>query len=132
MSVHFVGAGRVSAHSHFLQDMAVIMMVAGVITLIFHRLRQPVVLGYLLAGSIVGPHTPPHPLVTDRDTIETLGELGVVFLLFSLGLEFSLRKLGRVGIAAAVAALTGIVLMLWLGYWLGQAFGWSEMDSLFL
>lgn len=121
-----------SAHSHFLQDMAVIMMVAGVITLIFHKLRQPVVLGYLLAGMIVGPHTPPHPLVTDRETIQTLGELGVVFLLFSLGLEFSLRKLGKVGVAAAVAALTGIMLMLWLGYWLGQAFGWSEMDSLFL
>lgn len=121
-----------SGHSHFLQDLAVIMMVAGVITLIFHKLRQPVVLGYLLAGIIVGPHTPPHPLITDRETIETLGELGVVFLLFSLGLEFSLRKLGKVGISAAVAALTGIVLMLWLGYWLGQAFGWSEMDSLFL
>jgi len=116
----------------FLKDLAIIMMVAGVITLLFHRFKQPVVLGYILAGMIVGPHTPPFPLITDRHTIQTLSELGVVFLLFSLGLEFSLRKLKQVGATAFVAALTEIVLMLWLGYEIARAFGWSEMDALFL
>lgn len=116
----------------FLKDLAIIMMVAGVITLLFHRFKQPVVLGYILAGMIVGPHTPPFPLITDRASIQTLAELGVVFLLFSLGLEFSLRKLKQVGATAVVAALTEILLMLWLGYEIGRGFGWSEMDALFL
>lgn len=121
------------AHAHaFLQDLAVIMLLAGVITVIFHRLRQPVVLGYIAAGMIAGPHTPPYSLVSDRETIEMLAELGVIFLLFSLGLEFSLKKLKNVGATAFVAALTEIVLMVWVGYEIGRAFEWSEMDSLFL
>ncbi len=77
----------------FLKDLAIIMMVAGFITLVFHRFKQPVVLGYILAGIIIGPHTPPFPLISDRDTIQTLADLGVVFLLFSLGLEFNVSKL---------------------------------------
>lgn len=121
------------AHTEaFLRDLAIIMMVAGVITLLFHRFKQPVVLGYILAGMIVGPHTPPYPLVKDVATIQTLAELGVVFLLFSLGLEFSLRKLKAVGATAVIAALTEIILMLWLGYEIGRGFGWKEMDALFL
>ena len=78
-------------HTEFLKDLAIIMMIAGLISLLFHRLKQPVVLGYLLAGMIVGPHTPPMPLVTDVATIQTLAELGVVFLLFSPSLASSLR-----------------------------------------
>lgn len=120
------------AHTEFIKDLAIIMMIAGLITLLFHRFKQPVVLGYLLAGMIVGPHTPPIPLVTDIATIQTLAELGVVFLLFSLGLEFSLKRLKAVGLTAIVAAITEIVLMIWLGYQIGLAFGWSEMDALFL
>lgn len=121
------------AHAHaFLQDLAIIMMLAGAITLIFNRLKQPVVLGYIAAGMIAGPYTPPYSLVSDRATIEMLAELGVIFLLFSLGLEFSLRKLKKVGATAFIAALTEIVLMLWVGYEIGRAFGWKEMDSLFL
>jgi CPA2 family monovalent cation:H+ antiporter-2 len=112
--------------------MAIIMLLAGVITVIFHRLRQPVVLGYIAAGMIAGPHTPPYSLVSDRETIEMLAELGVIFLLFSLGLEFSLKKLRHVGATAVVAALTEIVLMVWVGYEIGRAFDWSQMDSLFL
>jgi CPA2 family monovalent cation:H+ antiporter-2 len=81
----------------FIQDLAVIMSIAGIVTVLFHRLRQPVVLGYIVAGVIIGPHTPPFALVRDEPTIHILAELGVVFLLFSLGLEFSLRKLARVG-----------------------------------
>jgi CPA2 family monovalent cation:H+ antiporter-2 len=119
-------------HAHFIQDLAVIMLVAGIITVLFHRLRQPVVLGYILAGVIVGPHTPPFPLITDTATINTLAELGVVFLLFSLGLEFNLRKLREVGPTALVAAVAEILLMTWIGYEIGRAFGWKTLDALFL
>ncbi len=116
----------------FLQDLAVVMIVAGVVTILFHRFKQPVVLGYILAGVIVGPHTPPYPLIHDETTIKTLGELGVILLMFALGLEFSLRKLKQVGVPALIAALLEILLMIWLGYQIGRAFGWSTMDSLFL
>lgn len=116
----------------FIQDLAVVMAIAGIVTVLFHRLKQPVVLGYIAAGVIIGPYTPPFQLIHDEQTIQTMGELGVVFLMFSLGLEFSLRKLFQVGATAIVAALSEIVLMLWLGYEIGRAFGWAAMDSLFL
>ncbi|MBD8624450.1 MULTISPECIES: cation:proton antiporter domain-containing protein [unclassified Pseudomonas] len=116
----------------FIQDLAVIMLVAGVVTILFHRLRQPVVLGYIVAGFIIGPHTPPFGLIHDEDTIKTLAELGVIFLMFSLGLEFSLRKLFKVGATAFIAAFLEIVLMIWIGYEIGRWFDWGTMDSLFL
>lgn len=116
----------------FIQDLAVIMLVAGVVTVLFHRLRQPVVLGYIVAGFIIGPHTPPFGLIHDEETIRTLAELGVIFLMFCLGLEFSLRKLFKVGATAFIAAFLEIVLMIWIGYEIGSWFGWSTMDSLFL
>lgn len=116
----------------FIQDLAVIMLVAGVVTILFHRLKQPVVLGYIVAGLIIGPHTPPFGLIHDEDTIKTLAELGVIFLMFCLGLEFSLRKLFKVGATAFIAAFLEITLMIWIGYEIGQLFGWSTMDSLFL
>ncbi len=118
--------------SNFLQDLAVVMIVAGLVTVIFHRLKQPVVLGYILAGLIIGPHTPPFPLVHDEHTIHLLSELGLILLMFSLGLEFSLRKLKRVGASAFIAALLEILLMAWVGYEIGRAFGWQKMDSIFL
>nr|WP_314575518.1 cation:proton antiporter [uncultured Pseudomonas sp.] len=116
----------------FIQDLAVIMLVAGVVTVLFHRLKQPVVLGYIAAGFIIGPHTPPFGLIHDEDTIKILAELGVIFLMFCLGLEFSLRKLFKVGATAFIAAFLEIMLMIWIGYEIGQLFGWSTMDSLFL
>jgi len=116
----------------FIHDLAIIMLTAGVVTVVFHLLRQPVVLGYIVAGVLIGPHTPPYSLVTDEETIHTLGELGVVFLLFSLGLEFNVKRLRSVGATALVAALVGIVMMLWLGYEAGLAFGWRTMDAVFL
>jgi len=116
----------------FIQDLAVIMLVAGIVTIIFHRMKQPVVLGYILAGLILGPHTPPFSMVQDNHTIEILAELGIVFLMFSLGLEFSLRKLRAVGATAVVAALVEIVVMVWLGYEIGTYFGWKPMDAIFL
>jgi CPA2 family monovalent cation:H+ antiporter-2 len=116
----------------FLSDLAIVMIVAGLVTVLFHRLKQPVVLGYIIAGVIIGPHTPPFPLIRDEQTIRTLSELGVIFLMFSLGLEFSLRRLKEVGATAFIAATTAILVMLCAGYSLGQAFGWSTMDSVFL
>jgi CPA2 family monovalent cation:H+ antiporter-2 len=116
----------------FLADLAIVMIVAGLVTVLFHRLKQPVVLGYIVAGVIVGPHTPPFPLIHDEETIRTLSELGVIFLMLSLGLEFSLRKLKEVGATAFIAASTAILVMLAAGSSLGQAFGWSTMDSVFL
>lgn len=108
------------------------MMIAAVVTMLFRRLKQPVVLGYVLAGAIIGPHTPPFPLINDQHNIETLSELGVIFLMFALGLEFSLKKLTQVGSTALLAAAFEILLMVWAGYQLGQAFGWGQMDSIFL
>ncbi|MGV3773325.1 MAG: cation:proton antiporter [Verrucomicrobiales bacterium] len=116
----------------FLQDLAVVLIVAGIVTIIFHRFKQPVVLGYILAGAIIGPHTPPFPLIHEPETIKILAELGVILLMFSLGLEFNLRKLKKVGAPAFIAALMEILLMVWVGYELGRAFGWSTMDSIFL
>ncbi|MCE0484589.1 MAG: cation:proton antiporter [Methylacidiphilales bacterium] len=114
-----------------LHDLAVVMLIAGVTTIFCHRFKQPVALGYIVAGFIIGPGTP-FTLVHDEDAIKTLGEMGVVLLMFSLGLEFSLRRLSRVGLSAFVAALLEIVLMIWLGYEVGRAFGWNTMDSVFL
>lgn len=116
----------------FLQDLAAVMLVAAVVTVVFHRLKQPVVLGYIIAGVIIGPHTPPFPLIHDEKIIQILAELGVIFLMFSLGLEFSFRKLKEVGWTAIIAASLEIVLMLGVGYQVGRWFGWKPMDSLFL
>jgi CPA2 family monovalent cation:H+ antiporter-2 len=116
----------------FIQDLAVIMLVAGVVTILFHRFKQPVVLGYIVAGFIIGPHTPPFGLIHDEQTIQTLAELGVIFLMFCLGLEFSLRKLFKVGATAFIAAFMEITLMIWIGYEIGRWFDWNTMDSLFL
>lgn len=116
----------------FLQDLAVIMLVAGMVTIIFHRLKQPVVLGYILSGVILGRHTPPFSFIQDEVTIKTLAEMGVIFLMFSLGLEFSIRKLLRVGAAALIAAFAEIILMLVVGYEIGRFFGWTTIDSIFL
>src|ERR1700749_2176815 len=92
----------------FIRDLAVIMLAAGVVTVVFRLMRQPVVLGYIAAGVLIGPHTPPYALVTDEETIRTLAELGVVFLLFSLGLEFSLMRLRQVGAAGLVAGTASL------------------------
>ena len=120
-------------HIHiFLQDLAVVMIVAGAVTVLFHRLNQPVVLGYIIAGLILGPNTPPFSFIYDEPTIKTLAELGVIFLMFSLGLEFSVMKLFKVGAAALIAAVTEIIFMILVGYEIGMYFGWGAIDSLFL
>lgn len=116
----------------FLQDLAVVMITAGLTTVLFHRLKQPVVLGYILAGFIIGPHSPPFLLITSEESISTLADIGVIMLMFALGLEFSLGKLKKVGGTAVIAASLEILGMGWVGYQLGQLFHWSNIDSLFL
>lgn len=116
----------------FLQDLAIVMIVAGMVTLLFHRLKQPVVLGYLLAGFIIGPFTPPFPLIKNEETIQIMADLGVVFLMFSLGMDFNLRKLRKVGLSAFLVAAFEILIMIFAGYLMGSAFGWSKGDALFL
>ncbi|MBI5774298.1 MAG: cation:proton antiporter [Verrucomicrobia bacterium] len=116
----------------FLQDLAVVMLVAGLVTVAFRWFRQPVVLGYILAGVLVGPHVLPAPLITSEASIQTLAELGVVFLLFSLGLEFNFRKIRQIGLTAFIVAPLETGLMFFAGYEIGQAFGWKTMDSVYL
>jgi CPA2 family monovalent cation:H+ antiporter-2 len=118
-----------SAH-HFLLALTIVLCVAAVTTVLFQRLRQPVVLGYILAGLVVGPHVP-IPLVADREIVQTLSELGVILLMFALGLEFSLRQLVRVGPTAGVTALVQSSIMVWLGFVAGRAFGWTTLESVF-
>jgi CPA2 family monovalent cation:H+ antiporter-2 len=114
----------------FLQTLAMVLCVAAVTTVVFQRMRQPVVLGYLLAGMVVGPYVA-IPLSADSDTVQTLAEIGVILLMFSLGIEFSLTKLIRVGPTAGFVAVMQCSLLLWLGYMVGQAFGWSWLQSLY-
>ncbi len=115
----------------FIRDLAVVMIVAGATTILFQRLRQPVLLGYILAGVLIGPHTP-GMLVDDPRAIDDISNLGVVLLMFTLGLEFSVRKLREVGIGVLAVAVGEVGLMLWIGYGIGGLFGWTGMDALFL
>ena len=115
-----------------VKDFATIMVVAGAITLLFRRLHQPPVLGYLLAGLLIGPYALPTPPVTDLHTISLLADLGLVLLLFGLGLEFSWSRIRHIGLAVLLIGAVEIVTMICLGYGLGQLLGWSKMDSVFL
>ena len=120
-------------HPHaFLQDLAVVLFASAIAAITFRKLRLPTVLGYILAGVLIGPHLGPTGLIQENQSIATLSELGVVFLMFSLGMEFSLRKLKKVGWAASIAAALEILLMMWAGYEIGRAFGWTSMNSIFL
>jgi CPA2 family monovalent cation:H+ antiporter-2 len=114
----------------FLEALATVLCVAAVTTVLFQRLRQPVVLGYILAGLIVGPHVPV-PLVADPGIVATLSEVGVILLMFHLGMEFSFRKLAEVGPTAGTTAVIQCGIMVWLGYLVGQAFGWTQLESVY-
>ncbi len=115
-----------------IHDLALILGTAAIVTLIFKRLKQPLVLGYLVAGFLVSPKTHFFPTVIGVDSINLWAEMGVIFLLFALGLEFSFKKLLRVGGASSITALIEVSMMMGAGYLTGQLLGWSSMDSLFL
>lgn len=115
-----------------VSDLAMILLVAGITTILFKKLNQPLVLGYIVAGFITGPHFSFFPTVTDFSNIHTWSEIGIIFLMFSLGLEFSFNKLKQVGSTAFIATIVEIAGLLSLGYGTGMLMGWSHMNSLFL
>lgn len=115
-----------------VQDLALILVVAGVVTLVFKKLRQPLVLGYIVAGFLVSPHMPYIMSVVERANIQTWADIGVIFLLFSLGLDFSFKKIMKMGASPVIAACTIIFSMMMLGVCAGYGFGWSKMDCIFL
>ena len=115
-----------------ITDLALILGAAALITLLFKKLKQPLVLGYLIAGFLVGPHFHLLPTVTDTESIEVWAEIGVIFLLFSLGLEFSFKKLIQVGAPASITAIVEVITMLGIGFVTGTLMGWSRIDSIFL
>ncbi len=120
------------AETTFLLEMAIILVTAGVIAVLFSKLRLPVVIGYLAAGTILGPNLFHHSLIPDIVIINSLANLGIVLLMFTLGLDFNLRRLRKVGLFAALAGTVEIALMISLGYGLGQLLGWSAVQSIFL
>ena len=113
-------------------DLALILICAGVMTLIFKRLKQPLVLGYIVAGFLASPNMPYMPSVTDLDNVHLWSDIGVIFLLFALGLEFSFKKIMKMGSAPIIAAITIIFCMMVVGMVTGFLFGWRQMDCLFL
>lgn len=115
-----------------ISDLALILISAGIITLLFKKLKQPLVLGYIVAGFVAGPHITLTPTVIDTANIQTWADIGVVFLLFALGLDFSFKKLMKVGGPAIIAAITIIIGMVILGTLVGSVMGWKRMDCIFL
>ena len=115
-----------------IADLALILICAGAMTLLFKRLKQPVVLGYIVAGFIASPNMPYMPSVSDMEGIHLWSEIGVIFLLFALGLEFSFKKILKMGTAPIIAACTIILAMMLVGAFTGHAFGWKQMDCIYL
>ena len=118
--------------SALVKDLALILIVAGVVTLLFKKLKQPLVLGYIVAGFVVSPHMPYTMSVIDTENIHSWADIGVMFLLFTLGLDFSFKKILKMGFGPAITTVTIIFFMMTLGICVGYAFGWVKMDCIFL
>ena len=115
-----------------IEDLALMLVVAGIVTIVFKRLKQPLVLGYIVAGFLVSPHMPYTASVVDRENIQLWADIGVMFLLFSLGLDFSFKKILKMGASPIISTTTIIFFMSMLGNIVGHFFGWSQMDCIFL
>ena len=115
-----------------VKDLALILMVAGIVTIIFKKLKQPLVLGYIVAGFLVSPHMPYTMSVIDETDIKTWADIGVIFTLFSLGLDFSFKKIVKMGASPIIATVVIVFSMMMLGISIGHVFGWSKMDCIFL
>jgi len=113
-------------------DLALILVTAGITTVLFKWMKQPVVLGYIIAGFLIGPNFEWFPVINDHTSVETWSEIGMVFMLFGIGLEFSFKKLKKVGGTVGITALTELVTMCLVGFMLGKLLGWSQMDCIFL
>ena len=126
-------AANVSLHLQpLISDLGLILMTAAVAVLLFKKIKQPLVLGYLIAGFLAGNNFDFFPSIKDTKSVEVWAEIGIIFLLFSLGLEFSFKKLMKVGGSASITAVTQIIVMVFIGYIVGQWIGWKPMDSVFL
>ena len=117
---------------HLVSDLALILISAGIITIIFKLLKQPLVLGYIVAGFLVGPNFKIFPTVVEQTSVHQWSEIGIIFLLFALGLEFSFRKLFKVGATAIIASAAEIVIMFCVGFFTGYLMKWTVMESIFL
>ena len=117
---------------HLIIDLAYILIIAGAVTIIFKKLRQPLVLGYIVAGFLAGPHMPYTPSITDSSSIGDWSQIGVIFLMFTLGLEFSFKRIIKMGLRPIISALLVMTCMISVGSEVGWLFGWSDMDRLFL
>lgn len=115
-----------------ISDLALILIVAAFVTIIFKKLNQPLVLGYIVAGFIVSPHMPYTMSVIDKANIHTWADIGVIFLLFSLGLEFSIKKILKMGASPIISSMIITFSMTFLGFVVGRFFGWEQMDCMFL
>ncbi len=115
-----------------INDLALMLVIAGVVTIIFKKLKQPLVLGYIVAGFLVSPHMPYTASVVDLESIHLWADIGVMFLLFSLGLDFSFKKILKMGASPIISTITIIFCMSMLGMLVGSSFGWSKMDCIFL
>ena len=118
--------------SPLITDLALILILAGIVTIVFRRLGQPLVLGYIVAGFLAGPHMPYTPTVSDTASIETWSSIGVIFLMFSLGLEFSFKKIVKMGVKPIASACLVMAFMAGMGSTAGRMLGWSDSDCLFL
>ncbi len=132
MSLLQTAAETTSNLEPLITDLGLILMTAAVSVILFKKIKQPLVLGYLIAGFLAGNHFDFFPSISDMHSVEVWAEIGVIFLLFSLGLEFSFKKLMSVGGTASITAVTQIIAMVAIGYLVGTAMGWSSMDSIFL
>ena len=117
---------------YLVKDLALILIVAGIVTIIFKKLKQPLVLGYIVAGFLVSPHMPYTMSVIDESDIKTWADIGVIFTLFSLGLDFSFKKIVKMGASPIIATVVIVFSMMMLGISVGHGFGWSKMDCIFL
>lgn len=117
---------------HIITDLSMILIVASMVTILFKRLKQPLVLGYIVAGFLAGPHMPYMPTVGDKETVEVWSQIGVIFMMFSLGLEFSFKKIVKMGMAPIIASLCIMSCMMGVGCGVGRLFSWSNMNCLFL
>src|ERR687890_183524 len=115
-----------------LQDLAVIMIIASAMTLVFYKLKQPIVIGFIIAGIIIGPHTPPFSLIYNDDVLHLFAELGVILLLFTVGMEFPIQKLKKIGKKATIIAVSEAFGTLAIGFFTAQALGLGFYDSLFI
>ena len=118
--------------SQLIADLALILIVAGITTIIFKRLRQPLVLGYILAGFLAGPNMPYTPSIEEHDSIEVWSQIGVIFLMFSLGLEFSFKKILKGGASPIIAAFFIMTLMWGMGCGAGYLLGWTPINCMFV